>query len=148
MTTGNEPGRRTARDLRPDEIANFLERHHWGILATSLHDQPYAVPVVYGWDGQSLYFASAPGRKAEILRVNPRVCFTIPDVHDASKGWTSVVVTGRIEWVEDVAGKLAAFNILRKQVPGSPRLSDAARLARASVASILVETVTGRAVGS
>ena len=109
---------------------------------------PYGVPVVYGWDGESLFFASAPGKKTDILRSNPRVSFTIPDVRDSSKGWTSVIVTGRIEWVEGVAEKLSAFNTLRKQVPGAvPRLSDAARLARATVARIVVEELTGRTVG-
>lgn len=148
MVTEDRPGRRKARELSRVEITAFLERHHWGVLATSLHDQPYAVPVVYGWDGEHLYFACSPGKKEKILRQNPRVCFTIPDVRDSSKGWASVVAIGRVEWIDDVAGKLSAFNTLRKQMPGAvPRLSDAARLARANVARIVVEELTGRAVG-
>jgi len=148
MASDNAPGRRTARELSRGEIEGFLERHHWGVLAMSLEDQPYAVPVVYGWDGEDLYFACSAGRKADTLRANPRVCFTIPDVQDASKGWMSVVVLGRVEWIEDVGGKLSAFNILRRQMPtAAPRLSDAARLARASVARIIVDEMSGRAVG-
>lgn len=148
MTNGHPPGRRAARELGRDEIERFLEQHHWGVLATSLDDQPYAVPIVYGWDGESLYFACSPGKKADILRINPRVCLTVPDVRDPSRGWTSVVALGRVEWIDSVAGKLSAFNILRKQMPTAvPRLSDAARLARANVARIVIDELTGRSVG-
>lgn len=149
MMSGHSPGRRAARELGRDEIDGFLQRHHWGVLATALDDQPYAVPIVYGWDGTSLFFACSPGKKADILRRNPRVCLTVPDVRDASQGWTSVVALGRVEWIEDLAGKLAAFNVLRKQVPASvPRLSDAARLAKANVVRIVVDELTGRTVGT
>jgi uncharacterized protein len=45
-------------------------------LALSRYDQPYLVPVCFGYDGTSLFFHTGlRGQKVDFLRANPRVCF-------------------------------------------------------------------------
>jgi nitroimidazol reductase NimA-like FMN-containing flavoprotein (pyridoxamine 5'-phosphate oxidase superfamily) len=139
---------RTVRELERSEIEALLQRNSWGVLALSENDSPYAVPVIYGYDGSDFVFANAPGRKAEIIDANPQVCLVITEVEEAGKRWRSVVVHGRVEWIEELTGKLSAFNTLRKQVPTStPRVRDAAGLATARVARIVPTQITGRAAG-
>lgn len=110
---GRTAPRRT-RSLAPAEIDAVLRRNYWGILATAADRRPYAVPVVYGYDGSALYVATGPGRKLTNLLENPNVCVTIAEVEDAAS-WRSVVVAGEARPLEDLGERLAAFNILRRQ---------------------------------
>ena len=135
--------------MNRSEIDALIERNCWGVLSLVEGDRPYAVPVIYGYDGVAFVFANGPGRKVDIIDANPRVCLVITEVEEAGKRWRSVVVKGAIEWVDDLTGKVAAFHQLRKQVPSAtPRISDATKLATARVARIRVEEITGRAAGS
>ena len=148
-SAGHGGGSRQARDLTPDEVRDVLATARWGVLATARDDEPYAVPVVFALDGEDLVLVSSPGRKADALIANPRVCFTIPDVHDNGARWRSVVAIGRAEFVEDVLGRARVLDALRKHQRGSlrPGAKDAARLLRAHYIRIRRESLTGRAVG-
>jgi nitroimidazol reductase NimA-like FMN-containing flavoprotein (pyridoxamine 5'-phosphate oxidase superfamily) len=140
-------GSRSARELDRGEIDSLIERNCWGVLSLVNGTEPYAVPVIYGYDGTDFVFANGPGRKVEIIDANPRVCLVITEAEEAGKRWRSVVVKGHIEWIDQLTGKLSAFNLLRKQVPqASQRVRDAARLAQARVARIVAAEITGRAV--
>lgn len=47
-------------------------------LAFAVGDEPYVVPVSFGYDGHSLYFHTADrGRKIDCIAANPRVCFEL-----------------------------------------------------------------------
>ena len=141
-------GSREIRELDRREIDLLLERNCWGVLSLALGDEPYAVPVIYGYDGNAFVFANAPGRKVEIIDANPRVCLVITEVEEAGKRWRSVIARGTVEWIDDIAGKLSAFNLLRKQVPASTqRVRDATKLASARVARLRTDELTGRAAG-
>ena len=143
-----EAGSRSSRKLTDAEIRDFLKRGFWGVLATSVNDEPYGVPVIYGLDDEGvIYIANRPGRKIEMLRQNPRVTLTVVEVEDFGQRWRSVIVYGAVEVVRDTGEKLHAFNALRKQVPrASVRVSDAARLAMAKVVKIVPSEITGRCV--
>ena len=44
-------------------------------LSCSLNDQPYVVPLSFGYDGNAVFFHTAKeGKKNDILSANPRVC--------------------------------------------------------------------------
>jgi len=45
-------------------------------MAFAHNNEPYLVPVSFGYDGESIYFHTAPkGRKIEFIGANGRVCF-------------------------------------------------------------------------
>ena len=146
---GHGGGSRQARDLSVSEIRDVLQTARWGVLATAMDGEPYAVPVVFALDGDHLVVVSSPGRKVSALEANPRVCFTIPEVHDNGARWRSVVAIGSAEFVEDALGRVRVLDALRKHQRGSlrPGAKDAARLLRARFIRIRVESLTGRAVG-
>jgi nitroimidazol reductase NimA-like FMN-containing flavoprotein (pyridoxamine 5'-phosphate oxidase superfamily) len=141
-------GSRTPRELTRAEIDQLIGRNFWGVLAMSLHDEPYAVQIIYGFDGQNFVFANANGRKLATLQENPRVSLVITEVEEYGKRWRSVVARGRVEFIQDLGPKLAAFDTLRKQIPITPqRVRDAAKLVTAQVARLVPSEITGRAAG-
>ncbi|NOY86741.1 MAG: pyridoxamine 5'-phosphate oxidase family protein [Deltaproteobacteria bacterium] len=87
--------------------------------------RPYVVPVNYGYANGALYFHSAPaGRKINILRKNPDVCFSIVSNHGLVKNeracsWSakyrSVIGTGRAVILDDRIEKEKGLSILMKQ---------------------------------
>jgi uncharacterized protein len=140
---------RSRVSLSEEEIQALLARNCWGVLAMSVDETPYAVPIIYGYDGKQFVFANGPGQKVESLKANPLVCLVVAEVEDAGKVWRSVVVKGRIEWITGVAQRLSAFNLLRKQMPfTAERARDAEKIATAPVARIVPTEITGRAAGN
>ncbi|HSL71518.1 MAG TPA: pyridoxamine 5'-phosphate oxidase family protein [Longimicrobiales bacterium] len=142
-------GSRKPRHLDQDEIDALIARNCWGVLAMVSDGTPYAVQIIYGYDGHSFVFANGPGRKVDVLEDNPQVSLVITEVEEHGKRWRSVVVKGTVEWIEDFTARLSAFNTLRKQIPFSAqRMRDAAKLASAKVARIVPSEITGRAAGA
>jgi nitroimidazol reductase NimA-like FMN-containing flavoprotein (pyridoxamine 5'-phosphate oxidase superfamily) len=137
------------RSLAPEEIDALLRRNNWGVLATSLDDEPYGVPIIYGWDGEGLYFVTGPGRKADFMEANPAVTLTVTEVEDGGARWRSVIVRGEARRLTGVGERLRALGALRRQRPGTRRRSakDAARLARARFIEIRTAELTGRSLG-
>lgn len=138
----------SSRELEEREMRDLLTESWWGVLATASGGQPYAVPVVYGYDGRRIWVVSREGRKTRNLRENPAVCLTVTRVADGGSSWASVLVLGRARLGNGLAEKLAALRALRRQCgsrePVSP--ADAAGMATARVIRIDPEEVTGRAV--
>jgi uncharacterized protein len=61
-----------------DLIAFALQEAETCRVAFSVGDQPYLVPLSYGYEPGFLYFHSArQGRKLDSIAANPRVCFEV-----------------------------------------------------------------------
>lgn len=146
---GAEAGRGTGRALTKQEIDEFLKHGFWGVLATSLNDEPYGVPIIYAYDDDGVfYIANGPGKKIQIVEQNPNVTITVVELEDYGRRWKSVIVYGKVEIVHELGEKLHAFNALRKQIPRpSVRLKDATKLAMAKVIRIVPTEITGKAIG-
>ncbi len=86
--------------LMDDEIEALLRRHRVGRLGCSVNDRPYVVPINYVYDGESVYGYSTVGRKIEIMREQPRVCFEVDEIDNPSS-WRSVIAEGRYHEVDD-----------------------------------------------
>lgn len=139
---------KASRPMDAAGIEACLEANRWGVLATVADGQPYAVPLIYGWNGETLYFVASAGRKVDNLQRNPDVCFTVTEVREGGHRWRSVIVHGRAELVDDVAGKFSALRALRGHLSVSVTdvtLSDVAALAHARVIRLQPNEVTGRA---
>jgi nitroimidazol reductase NimA-like FMN-containing flavoprotein (pyridoxamine 5'-phosphate oxidase superfamily) len=143
-----DAGRRTGRKLAKEEIEVILRRGFWGVLALSVDDEPYGVPIIYAYDDDgTFYIANGPGKKIEMMQQNPNVTLTVVELEDYGRKWRSVIAYGRVELVETIPEKLHAFNALRKQIPRpATRLSDAAKLAAAKVIRLIPTDITGKAI--
>jgi nitroimidazol reductase NimA-like FMN-containing flavoprotein (pyridoxamine 5'-phosphate oxidase superfamily) len=144
-----DAGRRTGRVLSTEEIHEFLRNGFWGVLATSVNDEPYGVPIIYAYDEDgTFYIANGPGKKIQNMETNPNVTLTIVELEDYGRRWKSVIVYGKVEILTELSEKMHAFNALRKQIP-RPAVSvrDAARIAMAKVVRIVPTLMTGKATG-
>jgi nitroimidazol reductase NimA-like FMN-containing flavoprotein (pyridoxamine 5'-phosphate oxidase superfamily) len=94
-------------------------------LAMCDGDQPYIVPLNFGYDGSFLYFHAAPeGRKINIIRKNNKVCFEFDILHDivtaeqACKWGTkydSVIGSGTAEILDSSESKISALEWIMRQ---------------------------------
>ena len=67
-----------APNLTTEEMQKILEEEEVGCLCMSVGDEPYAVPVSYAWlDGRIVFHCATEGRKLDVLKQNPRVCFVV-----------------------------------------------------------------------
>ncbi len=134
--------------LTTDEIDAVLIEVGWGVLAVGEELGPYAVPIAYGFDGRDVYIGTGPGRKLRGLERNPRVCLTVTDPLRA-EGWRSVVMIGRVRWLDGPAARVRAIGALTAQRRAKPldRLPltvQVKHLFRGRLAQIEVEELTGR----
>ncbi|MBN1541814.1 pyridoxamine 5'-phosphate oxidase family protein [candidate division KSB1 bacterium] len=98
-------------------------------LALARDNEPYIVPLSFGYDGRSLYFhTAAEGKKIVWFLSNPRVSFEfehevklISDPHTACR-WTltyeSVIGMGTIRPITDPQEKIAAMNWIMRHYSG------------------------------
>lgn len=124
MEIGNM--RRRTREIKDiNEIDKIIEEGKICHLAMCCDDQPYVIPMLYGFDGESIYFHCADvGTKLDILRQNNKVCIEIQSsnvndiIHNSGKpcdwgiAFESVVIFGNAKFVEDRAEKVKAFDLL------------------------------------
>ena len=82
--------------LNKDEINNILSSQILGRLGCTDGKKVYVVPITYTYDGHFIYGQTMPGKKIDMLRKNPAVCFEI-DVMTDMRNWKSVIVYGRFE---------------------------------------------------
>ncbi len=142
------------------EITDFGEKlsifGQCEILRLGMSDEgfPYIVPVNFGLeedDGQIiLYFHSATeGRKTDILKKAPHVCFETDCGFELKKAdtackWSakyeSVIGTGNVEQITAAEEKIRAFEVIMKKYgfPGKPEF-DSSALERTNIYRLKVE---------
>jgi nitroimidazol reductase NimA-like FMN-containing flavoprotein (pyridoxamine 5'-phosphate oxidase superfamily) len=152
--------RRIDRELHdPAEIRAILEQADACHLALADQDTPYLVTLNYGLGGGErlvLFFHCAwEGRKVDMLRRNPLVCFGVDvdrEFFQADAGtscgcsmrYRSVVGSGRVSFVTDSAEKLKGLEaILEHYAAGAPRFTDE-MIARTMVLRLDVEEISGK----
>jgi nitroimidazol reductase NimA-like FMN-containing flavoprotein (pyridoxamine 5'-phosphate oxidase superfamily) len=102
-------------ELGREAIDAFLEARLVGRIGCHLDGCTYVVPVVYAYDGGSLYACSGEGRKIEMMRANPNVCFEVDEYDEAGSGsWRSVIAEGVFEELEGLAAARAVALLAKR----------------------------------
>ena len=86
-------------EMSPSEIDEFVLSQKIGRIGCHVDGETYVVPVIYGWDADCIYVYTTEGKKVDMMRQNPRVCFEI-DQYQADGGWRSVIARGVFEELE------------------------------------------------
>ena len=117
-------------------------------------DEPYIVPMNFGYRDNALYFHCAPeGRKLDLIRKNNKVCFELEADVELISGtpacrWStlfrSVIGTGRAFIVEENDAKLRGMAILMAHYTKSPPLFEPENLAKAVVIRVDIIQMTGK----
>ena len=107
------------------EIDSILRRAQVCRIAMLDGNLPYLVPVNYGYDGENLYFHSAPeGKKLDLLNRSPRLCFEVetdvavlPDKNPCewATRYRCVIGTGKAEIIRNKDAKRKAFEVILAQ---------------------------------
>ena len=115
-----------------NEIARILETGKVLHLGLSVNDEPYVVPMNYGYtmeDGKLVIYlhSAVKGKKLEMVQTNPRVCFNIDCDRMPFEGrvpcqygmvYSSILGRGTAALVEDPEDKMEAMSILMKTQTG------------------------------
>jgi nitroimidazol reductase NimA-like FMN-containing flavoprotein (pyridoxamine 5'-phosphate oxidase superfamily) len=99
------------RDLTPAECGELLSRNRLCVLALTEGEDPYAIPLFYGYDGDALYFGISEGTKTRILDGNASVCASVTEV-GSDESWRSVLVFGSARIVEEAGERQEAVRVL------------------------------------
>ena len=94
-------------------------------LAMIDNGMPYLLPFNFGYSKNCIYIHSAPaGKKLEVLRQNPQVCFEVEDETGTVEGdiacrWStmyrSIIGYGKVEIVNGFEEKQQALDIIMQQ---------------------------------
>ncbi len=124
------------------------------------NNHPYVLPMNFGYADGVVYLHSAPeGKKVDILRNNNRVCLAFSTDHvlrhqnedmacSFSMKYRSVLIYGKVEFIDDPTEKRRVLNILMKQYTGRDdfKYNDPA-IINVLVYKVVAEKMEGRAYG-
>ncbi len=147
--------RRTDKEIADrGEARRILEAARVCRLAMSDGDRPYLVPLSFALDGDDLVVHSARvGRKLEILRRNPEVCFEVEEGVAFARGATacgstmryrSVVGFGTVEFVEDRAEHARLLALFGPRYGAPAGAIPDAEVDRTVVLRVRVRELTGK----
>jgi nitroimidazol reductase NimA-like FMN-containing flavoprotein (pyridoxamine 5'-phosphate oxidase superfamily) len=130
-------------ELDADAVDEFLREQVVGRIGMHANGETYVVPIIYAWDGECIYVQSIEGRKIEMMRANPQVCFET-DVYEAGS-WRSVIVDGTYEELHGEDAQRALEVLVARFAGGTPR--ERPRSERTPVAfRIRPQKLSGRSV--
>lgn len=148
--------RRRDKEIRArGEIDAIIRAAHVCRLALARDNEPYIVPVSFGYDGTALYFHTAPkGRKIDFIEANNRVCFEFENNvalirnEDDACGWTfsfeSVIGYGAVIELASTEEKTHALNEIMLHYSGREWEIPANATATTRVWRIDIESMTGK----
>lgn len=124
-------------------------------LALAHHDNPYLVPVSFGYDGKSIFLHTArEGKKLEYFQNNDRVCFEfergvklLMDSESACKwsfAFQSVVGYGRIVEILDFSKKEYALNQVMLKYSGQEWQFDNGAVEKIRAWKIVIDSLSGK----
>ena len=118
---------------------------------------PYVVPVCFGYAGDRLYLhCASAGRKVDVLKRNPRVCFEVDVDQEPIRGpqpcsWSikyrSVIGFGNAVFVETHDEKRRALDLLMAHYGGEASSYPQDALDRVTIIRIDIESLTGKQAG-
>lgn len=106
------------------EIESLLKRQVIGRIACHADGAIYLVPTNYIYDGTNIISHSAQGKKIEMMRKNPEVCFEVEEIQSIFR-WQTVIAWGRFEEITDPQERGRAMQGLIHKI--MPLVSDPAQ---------------------
>lgn len=154
-----------AQMRRSDKEIKNSEKIKWVLqeakilrISFSENNQPYMVPMNFGYRDKCIYLHSAPaGKKIDILQKNNRVCFEadiqtelVEDSKPCNSGmrYYSVIGFGRAHFLEEVKDKKDALNVIMKKYSSQSSFEySQADLERVTVIKVEIDQLTGKKSG-
>ena len=99
------------RQLSSAEIDEFLSKQFVGRIGCYDENEIYVVPISYAFENNAIYCHSLEGKKMQMMRKNPKVCFQVDELKDMGD-WKSVIAWGDFKELSDEQEKSRALKIL------------------------------------
>ena len=113
-------------ELDQDKIDQLLYYKDLGRIACYAEGRPYIVPINYVYDGTYIYAHSLDGKKLDMMRTNPEICFEVDMIQNTSN-WRSVIAWGTFEELKGEEATRAMKLLTRSlisSIAGSSALHD------------------------
>jgi hypothetical protein len=147
--------RRKEREIKDQkEIERILKVCSVCRLAMVDEDRPYLVPMNFGYRDGALYLhSSREGKKIDLIRKNPHVCFEVDEIIRFRKAeracdwgveYESVIGSGIAVFLADPEGKRRAFDTIMAQYSDGAYDYPDSMLEGTLVIKIEIETMTGK----
>jgi len=148
--------RRTDKQITDrEEIDETIRGSDVCRLAFALADEPYLVPVSFGYDGRDVYFHTAEsGRKIDCMAANNRVCFeferNVRLVADAEKpcSWSftfeSVIGFGTVGELVSPEEKAQGLNEIIRHYSAKTWEFDSTALDATRVWKVSIQSISGK----
>lgn len=138
-----------------NEIDGIIRKCQVCRLGLAKDNQPYIVPVAFGYDGRAIYFHSAiTGAKTDYIRANNRVCFEfehgvkIQSHDDQPCGWSfsfqSVIGFGTVAEIASLDDKMKGLQCIMAQYSEKRWDFSAIPVTGVTVWQVTVESMTGK----
>jgi nitroimidazol reductase NimA-like FMN-containing flavoprotein (pyridoxamine 5'-phosphate oxidase superfamily) len=82
--------------LNSTEIENLLHHQFIGRIGCHADGITYIVPISFAYDGTYIYAHALEGKKINMMRKNPQICFEVDNTKNLAD-WQSVVAWGTYE---------------------------------------------------
>jgi nitroimidazol reductase NimA-like FMN-containing flavoprotein (pyridoxamine 5'-phosphate oxidase superfamily) len=110
--------------LTKQQIEDLLEQQVTGRIAACADSHVYIVPINYVYNGSHIYAHSAQGKKIDMMRKNPEICFEVDEIQSIFR-WKTVIAWGRFEEITDIDEKQRAMQaIIHRIMPLSENAPD------------------------
>ncbi len=120
-------------------------------------NQPYVVPLCFGYKDNTLYFHCAgQGKKLDIIRKNNNVCFEVDINHELVKAdkacdwgmkYKSVIGFGKAVFIEDIESKRKALDVIMQQYSEKSFEYPANAIENIVVIKVEIESIKGKHSG-
>ena len=94
--------------LNEKQIEELLKRQVTGRLGCHVNGDTYIIPINYNYKNGIIYGHSGTGKKIDMMRQNPNVCFEVDDIQSIFH-WHSVIAWGTFEEIKDSDEKQQAM---------------------------------------
>jgi nitroimidazol reductase NimA-like FMN-containing flavoprotein (pyridoxamine 5'-phosphate oxidase superfamily) len=148
--------RRTEKEITDRrQIDMILDEAQVCRMAFARDDEPYVVPLFFGYDGRCLYFHTAPkGKKLDFMAANRRVCFEVEGAvslvpHETkackwSADFQSVIGVGWVTELLDPGEKVRALDQIMRHYSGEQWAYGPSDLKGVRVWCVEIESLTGK----
>ncbi|HET6580729.1 MAG TPA: pyridoxamine 5'-phosphate oxidase family protein [Methanoregula sp.] len=117
-------------------------------------DEPYVVPLCFGYEDRTIYLHSAPeGKKISMLKENSRCCFEVDQCDNLILGehpcawgicYRSVIGFGRASFIEDYEEKKKGLNCIMHHYSDETYQFSDDEIENVCVIRIDIELMTGK----
>jgi len=151
--------RRKEKEIQDQaELEKILNRGAVVRIAMASSDEPYLVPMSYGYHNGYLYLHSATeGKKIDMIRNNPHICFEVSEGIELVSGeeacrfgtsYRSVIGMGKVEILQSSEEKRAGLQVLMSQHSNKDDWTFSDKAVEAvTVWKIRIENMTGKSSG-